>query len=363
MPGYDDSSPLAWQEENSPALVIFVSHRWRASLHPDPDGRTLHAIRQVLRSLEALARGLDPQDEAPAPSLRQPAMLHASVLLYRMLERCELEGGHILDRLAIFFDFSCMPQGLAANEQEHLKNGLASLPAMVPDTRVTLLALRQPGDDYASRAWCVAESVLSLQYDEGRAWIYTFPLRMDLAPVDTAIAFEPLKAAIDDWSGKVCGRSRITSDEFQGWLHVVQLCVDWHGEAPEEAMLTLHHSPDIAEQSFRLWIDTTTRLAEGGQRVVDVGPLVREVIASAGLHCTNPDDLLPTALLILAGLRWEELNRNSGSPQIPAEPGADFWRLCFSRFLQGRPLAALVRPRQSQLAGRLATPGLTLLDV
>ena len=62
MPSFDDASTLVWQEANEPALVIFISPRWRDTLHPDPDGRTLRATGQVIRALVALARGLDLQD-------------------------------------------------------------------------------------------------------------------------------------------------------------------------------------------------------------------------------------------------------------------------------------------------------------
>lgn len=361
MPSFDDASALVRNGEIEPALVIFVSHRWRDTLHPDPDGRTLRAICQVLRALVALARGLDPQDAAPVPSLEQPAMLQASVLLYRMLEKCELEGNQVLDRLAVFFDFSCLPQGHTAADQERLRVALEGLPSIVPDPIVTLLALREPGDAYATRAWCVAESVMSLQYDNDRPWIYTFPLRMDLEPVVNTVEFDPLRAAIEKWSREVSGRLRITQDEFQDWLQIVQLCVDWHEKARDEAMLTLHHSPDIAKESFRLWIEITTRLAAGGAKIVNVAPMVHEVTASAGLQCTNPDDILITGLLILAGLRWEELNRNSGAPSSSADPEADFWRLCLSRFLEGGALNADVRPRLSRQEGVLVPPICTLV--
>jgi hypothetical protein len=160
---------------------------------------------------------------------------------------------------------------------------------------------------------------------------------------------------------EVSGKSLITQYEFQDWLQIVQLCVDWHEKARDEAMLTLHHSPDIAEESFRLWIAITTRLAAGGAQVVNLAPMVQEVTASAGLQCTNPDDLLLTGLLILAGLRWEELNRNSGTPPTPADPGTDFWRLCLSRFLQGGTLRADVRPRASRQEGVLTPPICTLV--
>jgi hypothetical protein len=361
MPSFEQSSVLRWNGDDEPDLVLFVSHRWRTAVHPDPDGRTLRTIARVLAALDCLARGLDPTCDASVPTLRSPAMLHASVLLHRLMQRFDGDGASALDRVAIFYDFSCMVQASAPEHLERLKNGLASFPTMIPDRRVALLALRQPQDDYESRAWCVAESVLSLNYEADRPWVDTFPLRLDLEPRENVVAFEPLEVAIEAWSRDVCVQSRITSARFRDWLELVQLCVDWYGQSREEATARLHHSSGIAEHSFRLWVTTTIRFAEAGDSVVDIGPLLRGMMASSGLHCTDPDDVVPTALLILAGLRWEELNRNSGSPRVPPESGRDFWRQCLSRFLEGRPLRAEVQLRESRSDGALSPPTLSLV--
>jgi len=362
MPSYSDASSLAWQVEPVPISILFISHRWRSTSQPDPDGRTLRAICQVIRCVELLARGLDPQDSTPAPNLGQPAMLQASVLLYRMLERRDLDGRQMVDGLAVFFDYSCIPQGCTVIEAERLRSGLASLPAIIPDSTTTLLALREPDDTYASRAWCVAESVLSLQYDEDRRWIYSFPLRIGLDLESTNVVFEPLRSEIDSWSKTVEGVKHLTEKEFRRWLQVVQLCVDWHEHAREEAVQSLHHSSEMAERSFGLWAAVTTRLANEGKRVVDLAALLPEFASTVGLECSNPDDLLPTALIILAGLRWEELNRNSGSPQTAADSGIDFWRLCLARVVQGKSLRVLIAPRVARARGALVTPKITFLD-
>lgn len=110
MPHFDAAASLAWSSEERPGLVVFVSHRWRSSTHPDPDGRTLRAISYLLLALDSLACGLDPTDDAPVPDLREPAMLHASVLLHRFLEYTDWEGEPAIDRIAVFFDYQS--QGL-----------------------------------------------------------------------------------------------------------------------------------------------------------------------------------------------------------------------------------------------------------
>lgn len=362
MPDFDAATALAWQDADKPTLVIFVSHRWRATSCPDPDGRSLRAICQLINSVALLARGLDPQDITPVPSLSHPAMLHASVLLWRMLEQCELDGRQILDRIAIFFDYSCLPQGHTIEQRDSLKNALASLPSMVPDQIVTLVALRESGDSYFNRAWCVAESVLSLRYDPDRPWSSTFPLRLNLDLRAPDLTFEPLRAAITDWDEGVRGRPRISEAEFHDWLNIVGLCADWHRVQRPESGQVLHHSPDSAERSFKLWVAITMRLAEIGASTIDLEPLVREVAALSDLRCTNPEDLLPTSLLILAGLRWEELNRNGGEPLARAGSGRDFWVLCFLRFLKGYQLRVHVRPRKSKFPGRLVFPDLQLVE-
>lgn len=366
IPGYGQATRLAWRgghdaDPADPDLVIFLSHRWRSSEHPDPDGRTLRALVRLLDAMDALARGLDPAHPDPVPSLQAPAMLQAMVLVHRLLERTDHDGARALDRVAIFVDHACLPQGRSAGARQRLKNGLASFPQMLPDPRVALVALRHAGDGYDRRSWCVAESALALHYDENRPWAMTFPLRMDLEPRVPEISYEPLRTALAGWTGRTCGRARISADEFRSWLDLVQHCVDWHTESRDGAMTVLHHSPAVAEQSFKLWIRTTLRLAECGDHVVDLVPLVCDALTAEGLHCTDPDDALPTGLLILAAMRWEELNRNAGAPGQLLQTGADFWRSCLQRHLSGQALLARVRQRESRKPGQLVAPALELV--
>ena len=367
IPSYRYAASLAWRagreaDAADPDLVIFLSHRWRSSAHPDPDGRTLRGLVCLLDAMDALARGLDPTHPDPVPSIQAPAMLQATVLVHRLLEHTDHDGARALDRVAVFVDYACLPQGRAAGTRQQLKNGLASFPQILPDPRVALVALRHAGDGYDSRVWCVAESALALQYDEDRPWALTYPLRMDLEPQFPKITHEPLRAALADWTSRTQGRARITADEFRSWLELVQGCVYWHTAARDEAMTVLHHSPDVAERSFKLWIRTTLRLAECGECMVDIAPLVCNALTAEGLHCTDPDDTLPTGLLILAAMRWEELNRNAGAPGQISPTGRDFWRSCLHRYLAGRALFARVTPRRSLRPGQLVAPVLDFVD-
>lgn len=361
MPDLRLSSAMAWPTGEEPSLVLFVSHRWRSTAHPDPDGRTLRTLMCLLNALEALAQGLDPLHPAQVPDLHDPAMLQASVLLHRLLERAHLDGDATLDHVAVFFDYSCLPQGEEREDRQQLMDGLACFADMIPDPRVALIALREPSDDYVDRSWCVAESVLALSYDDRRPWIETFPMRLDLEPRRLVVTFPDLRTAMTLWTANANGRARITPHEFRAWLDLVQLCVDWHGRAREEANASLHHSPDIAERSFRLWVRITLGLAESGDGEADLAPLIHQAAASEGLRCSDPADIVPTALLILAGLRWEELNRRVGHPCGTIPDGPDFWRQCLARHLEGRPLRVRVKLRRANRPGELTPPSLTLL--
>lgn len=238
---------------------------------------------------------------------------------------------------------------------------------MIPDLRVSLVALRDPGDDYENRAWCVAESVLALQWDVDRPWNITYPLRMDLDIYRREISFPPLAKLLDAWSQDSVGYCRITIAKFEQWLDVIQACVDWHGQERDEAMRNLHHSPDIAEQSFKLWMAVSLRLGENGEAgdtPIDLIPLLLASMTEVGLHCSDENDLLLTALLSLAGLRWEELNRQSGQPIDLDESDLndrDFWCQCLERHLAGFPLKAQVRLRASKYPNRLCSPALRLV--
>lgn len=355
MPIYECSRTLHWKDVRPPDLVLFVSHRWRTPHNPDPDGAALMAIRRLLSALDSVARGIDPTCDLAAPDLRKPYMLQASILFGRLLQR-GLDGESALDATTVFYDYSCLPQGAGSRDREFLLKGLSCFPDFIPDPRVTLVALRSDGDNYGHRAWCVAESVLSVKLAQERTWADVFPLRLELSPVPFQIADQELRTAVESWSDDVHERVVISRDQYFAWRGILDQCAEWFSRDHDGAARQLHHTGLAADVSFRMFVETMIRLAEHGDGVTDLVPAITGGAVAAGIECLKEADLVPTGLLILAGLEWERLNR--GEDQ--ADP--DVWTVAFKKYCSGLPLKAEVLLQQSPLAGKLRLPRVRLCE-
>lgn len=152
-------------------LVLFVSHRWETAEHPDPTGVQWRAVQRVLECLHTLAlasREPDDQRVARVPTLQTQPMLLAAYILGRLVQctNCEIDrwgqgdphlfADAVLKRVAIFYDYLCLPQVPRTGEEEDaFWDQLSQLQGLVSSSLV--LTLRSEGDDYASRAWCVFE--------------------------------------------------------------------------------------------------------------------------------------------------------------------------------------------------------------
>ncbi len=101
MPNYDDAAELFVIHSSAPKIVLFISHRWRTSTNPGPDGATLRALKSLLESIHQTARGIDPCFEATIPDIGNPLMLRANIVLYRLFE-FGLEGDDSLENIGVF---------------------------------------------------------------------------------------------------------------------------------------------------------------------------------------------------------------------------------------------------------------------
>lgn len=170
---------------DDPALVLFVSHRWQTSIQPDPKGFQADVIRSFLQTVAAVATAASHPPEARREllaSLRVHGVLQAGLLLGNqrgfgvadeqgLRDFCETVrkahepskvGAAIVDGIAVWYDFSCLPQGANESrvpadtqEQRVLERALRRLHTLILAS--TVLVLRASDDDYGSRAWCVAE--------------------------------------------------------------------------------------------------------------------------------------------------------------------------------------------------------------
>lgn len=337
MPAFNESADLRRNQRDEPNIVLFVSHRWRSPQHPDPDGRSLAALRRLIGSVDLLARGLDPQCATPAPDLRQPGMLQATVVVWRLLATV-FDGRETLDHIAVFYDYACLPQGSTAEELARRRAGLAVFPDMLHDRRVALVALRADDDAYDTRAWCLAETLLSLRYESDRPWADTFPIRVDLGAPPPSPTYPALREALNVWVLDTAGALEIDVRQFEAWVEIARLCLDWFSGAREEATGLLHHTGVGADVSFLLHIRAINRLDQlGGE--VELARLLPDIATELGVVSSKADDLVPATLMILAALRWEQLSRSG----VAARSTPDVWRDALTRHLTGRSTRVVVR--------------------
>ncbi|MGE3958021.1 MAG: hypothetical protein AB7H96_14975 [Vicinamibacterales bacterium] len=125
IPGFTLSGPLSmWRGRNlfATSPCVFLSHRWRSTEEPDPDGERLAALLDRL-----------------APRAAQPTAANQG-------------------EIYLWIDYACLPQRtgrapLTAEDAASLRAGLASLPEIVKSC--DLLVLDSP--DYMERVWCYTE--------------------------------------------------------------------------------------------------------------------------------------------------------------------------------------------------------------
>lgn len=325
MPRYDQAEKFIWRKNNTPDLIVFISHRWGMRTNPDPDGSALQTIRKLLCALDRVSKGLDPCSNSPMPDLSLPYILQASLLFDRILEK-QSEWDNILNHVAVFYDYSCLPQGDEPKEVTLRRKGLSYFPSFIPDPSVTLVALRSQGDEYEKRIWCVAESTLAVTYEEGRHWRELFPIRVDKEQLPLNIEYEPLGALIKKWNATIHNSPQVTDDYFNYWLDIINYCRTWFGSNPDDASKQIHHTGVSADVSFMMFLTTSNKLMELGNTTTNLEPIIRNAAIEIGLKCTEDEDYFAAGLITLGGLRWEQLNR-SGYDNLP-----DIWLQAFKKY-------------------------------
>lgn len=376
LPAYQDlrrDRPEAfWPRGEVPPLVLFVSHRWRTPTSPDPGGHTADALRTFVRDVAAVATAAStpPEDRANlVPSLRTHGIMQAAILLgnrrgfaveeeRRWPDTTRIESDPsaateaVLGGMALFYDFSCVPQGVSAfdpsaDEEMHqiLERALRRLHLLV--TASTVLVLRTGEDDYGSRAWCVTE--LSIGQPAWRHIVLRSDLRgepvsdADLvgetAPeVNNFATFREGLLDIDDrWRGDPNGWGVLYSIAMAVFFGFPELEAD----RPVPLFVTPHapaifpgHRQLLLGMMARLSLLSRTDRALGGTHLVaDVAELVTYSLEQADLHCTVPEDRVYLGLQMLYA-------RHVGAPEF-----ARFFGECLQRYVEQRT-TRLVRYRE-----------------
>jgi hypothetical protein len=166
--------------QGQPLLVLFVSHEWETSRHPDPTGRQLKAIKKLLKEVVALMVALLSKDERfkrldLMPDLLMEGTVQAAYIIRCLLDEMDRRGSKgdvleafsddpwsLLTHIGIFYDYMCLPQTLVdagviryPDEEAEFRESLRHLEDLAVSSLV--IALRFDGDTFDSRAWCTVE--------------------------------------------------------------------------------------------------------------------------------------------------------------------------------------------------------------
>jgi hypothetical protein len=366
--------PDAFFAGQPPALVLFVSHRWRSRTDPDPHGEDAQALRKFLGNVAAVAAAAALPPDARAalvPSLRQYDVFQAAHLLGNRRpfgarqvaaeQRLDWQtlGSSVLDHIGVWYDFACLPQCDALGrtqkdegERQQLASALRRLHMLVAAS--TVLVLRKECDDYGERAWCVAELTIGqpmwrhivLRTDRLGSRVSDVELVGDES-VDSDSSFprQRLLALDDDWRTKENGWNVVDELSTQVFFSFRE-----REEGRKVPLFVTAPVPNFFPGHEALlggMIGRLSRLSamdhalDGGRLVDDAAELVSNALERARLQCTDPADRVFVGLLMLYA-------RHVGAPEIAA-----FYGDCLRRLVDGRTMRlARYRERRSAITVR-----------
>jgi hypothetical protein len=248
------------------------------------------------------------------PSLRQYGALQALLLLSRLSTSLLNFGADIDNKpahewlpnhIGIWYDFACLPQMPRSNQQEQeVQASLLALPSLIQSDEISLIAIRDAGDDYETRGWCFMEARLSshnlaftplvLRLDRlGTMSDYQLP---EIASPINVPQAEQFKAALAAWeSNRTDG---IDVDTI--WKTIVyQACI-----GPDLLPLSEEESPVLSLEKFIqpsiAWIALLLAdLIRLRGRTFDFSEVILRLFKEKGLHCSKDSDLVYTGLLAL----------------------------------------------------------------
>jgi len=306
--------------------ITFISHRWEkpkdsGRQHPDPHGRQLETIQQVIRMVIMLclrAQGFLTESEVPPDSLRNNGWLQAAYIA-----GSELLGARIrevspssemqlrellLDRCAIWYDFTCLYQKPRDKRQEaSFRTDLKSLRQIVHGSSC-VLSLQWANDGYNDSGWCQWEIAASLVVDPGLE-VYYFPLLLSLESIGLPFVYLPasLQNSISSWD-QALGDPQDGSPVHE--LNRVSSAVQ---RAATE--MTLMSQAQIECQFAVLFIGSKIKsfgscvvkrlraqcldVIAGRSHSVDLKTIMEESMDEAEMICTNGSDVGFLALKIL----------------------------------------------------------------
>jgi hypothetical protein len=353
-------------------LLLFISHRWETPGHPDPTGRQLGALKALIHlvcdACDALSAQTDEERARFLPSLRRYGALQALLLVSRLSPSVltlgsSIDGKRALEwlpnHIGIWYDFACLPQSPRSSAQEReFQAALLAWPDLLLSEQISLIAVRDEGDDYESRGWCFTEARLSsgsmvrgpLALRLDRLGTMSSPIKSAATSQSGDAAATRFRAALDAWEG--AGAADL--DAQTCWKIVVAQA----SIAPDSLPLAEEDSPVLSlDRMVRpsvTWVALLMAdLLSNAGRVVSVYAAVLSLLKEKGLRCSDDRDLVYVGLLALL---WS-CNEQSRL--------AEFFRQCLARHINNDGLAARVtvaggfRPNDGRdAAGRVNTDDL-----
>lgn len=326
-------------------LLLFISHRWETTSHPDPTGKQLAALKSLIQFIcdacDALSAESTEERLSILPTLHQYGALQAVLLVSRLSSSVLTIGSSINNKRAhewlpnhigIWYDFACLPQKPRSNEeQQEMQTALLALPDLLLSDEISLIALRDEDDDYESRGWCVAEARLSSD-----KMVFT-PLVLKIDRLGT-MSSEQIPVATSDRNDSPASqftaalrawedRNVVVMDPETCWkIIVLQACVN-----PDSLPLREDDSPvlglnKMARFSIGSIILLLTELAGEGGRQVNFGAAVLHLLKEKGLQCSDDNDLIYVGLLAFL---WSCEKRSRL---------AEFFRECLQRHIRNEGL-------------------------
>lgn len=298
-----------------PRSVLFISHRWDSPEHPDPTGRKASAIRAFLTHCGRFGSNQHALDNVPSSEL----LAHGAFQAAHFISRAKVFGedpaspSHdqvrfdfnrsLLSQVGVWCDYSCLPQeGIS----EKLKENLTRLDDLINESN--LLILRDPADEYETRAWCAVEISAGRRQD-GRVHPQNLVLRLDRigAPIDSATAIERSVSGMFDQEARAqFGTGNLIRMMFERSLPEEE-------EHEDCETFTIKRPPYIFKglRDFLIAeIDGLSKLSQFDEIMAswntadadffhDMEAMVREWVEKSGLKTTHERDLIYTGLMIL----------------------------------------------------------------
>jgi hypothetical protein len=380
LPRYQDfrrARPDAYAVGAPPPLVLFVSHRWATPVRPDPRAEASRALATFLRHVtEVASSASSPPEERVrlVPSLRVHGVFQAALLLGNgrgfgdddknaFARHCgqirqelpPLEvGTAVLNDIAVFYDYSCIPQGVdlfdpqgAGEDSAVVATALRRMHLLIMAS--TVLVLRSAGDDYGSRAWCVTELALGrpdwrhlvLRTDLQGTPVTDADLLGDAAPEVNNFAFarEQMLDIDEKWRTNENGWGVLNSLRLSVYFGLPELEAD----RPVPVLVTPHapqtfpgHRALLEGMMGRLGkLSDMDRALDGLPLPVDLAEVITFALEQAELTCTMPEDRVYLGLQMLYA-------RHRGAPRF-----AGFYAEALRRYVDRRT-TRLMRYREDR---------------